>query len=772
MNDHFLFTMSPEDFENKVVVPCCFRLLGMGTISFSKGPDGGRDALFEGIAMRYPSEQSPWRGKFVVQAKSTSDPSARCSDSEFTRLVEAEIRKIKTLREKGKCDNYLLFTNRKLSAGTNQTLTDLIRKSTSVSNVAIIGREGLNAYLSADPELLDRLQKSQPIQFLSLYQVPAPPGDFIGRERLVNDFLQAVEAGASRILGITGMAGSGKSSLAYELVDRLKAEFQDAQLRIDLSIDLTPLEAMGSVIHSINPDVEIKQTIGEARNQYLSALANRKAIVLLENPSSPAILEHLIPPNHVLMIVTSRDRLALPGMFVRNIEEFEPDDSRKLLLRIAPRLDISEANDIAQLCCHLPLALRLAGTLLAERPNISPKRYSDAIRERQSRFSEIDASIDISYSLMAEELQRSWLRLSVFAGTFDWEPVTQVLNLQQGECEDILGDLVRTSMVFWDEHTKQYRLHDLLRLFASQRIDPVESYHAHYNHAAYYLTILGRAAVTDMDESPEAWNLGLANQILAHIVYFSDNDNIHAGQAWTVRESTNVDVARLCCEYAIAGILMHSRRQEHWRRDEWLAAGLEAAEYLGDDLYRAAILREMTLVKLKEELYEDVFRLAQACLAASEKINHLRFQRDALAAIDAYYQSIADEENANRFLERMLDMSVECDDWELLYPNIPAYEVKVEPDVAKVYMTKLGETPNPMAIILAGVKTPLPLGKIAIMYTGVGRLDKALKSAQLGLKIAKQNEDARAIESFSVLVEKINDVDADGKPGQRSRFSP
>ena len=114
--DYKLENLSEDDFE-KLVNILCQDILGMGTVSFTKGRDGGRDGRFNGTANSYPSKTSPWSGKFIIQAKHTEDYKASCSDNTFfenqTSIINKEIDKIKDLKTKNEIDNYLLFTNRK-----------------------------------------------------------------------------------------------------------------------------------------------------------------------------------------------------------------------------------------------------------------------------------------------------------------------------------------------------------------------------------------------------------------------------------------------------------------------------------------------------------------------------------------------------------------------------------------------------------------------------------------------------------------------------------
>ncbi len=86
MKDYLLHTLSPGDFET-LVVKLCHQILGFGTISFSTGKGGGRDAFFEGTAERNPSSRDPWSGKFVIQAKHTERSAASCSERSFGRLL-------------------------------------------------------------------------------------------------------------------------------------------------------------------------------------------------------------------------------------------------------------------------------------------------------------------------------------------------------------------------------------------------------------------------------------------------------------------------------------------------------------------------------------------------------------------------------------------------------------------------------------------------------------------------------------------------------------
>ncbi|MDA3854728.1 MAG: restriction endonuclease [Candidatus Woesearchaeota archaeon] len=149
MNTFHFIDLSREEFES-MVNDICRSILGMATISFSEGKDGGRDGIFHGIAKNF----NGYEGKFVIQAKKTGKLNASCSDSNFIKIIDEEIPKIKSLVQEGNLDYYLMFTNRKLPGIGNQKLIDNIKEKTGVKEVYIMGLENLNSYM--DDSLISR----------------------------------------------------------------------------------------------------------------------------------------------------------------------------------------------------------------------------------------------------------------------------------------------------------------------------------------------------------------------------------------------------------------------------------------------------------------------------------------------------------------------------------------------------------------------------------------------------------------------------------------
>lgn len=147
-----LHYQNEDDFENLVTL-ICKKILGEGVIPFAKGRDGGKDGRFTGTANCFPSENDPWQGNIIIQAKHTEKIQASCSDSDFNKIIGDEIDKIKNLKSKGEIDYYLLFTNRKLTGGADSIIVKRIKDETGVEN-NLIAEEKIQQYLIQFPDVV------------------------------------------------------------------------------------------------------------------------------------------------------------------------------------------------------------------------------------------------------------------------------------------------------------------------------------------------------------------------------------------------------------------------------------------------------------------------------------------------------------------------------------------------------------------------------------------------------------------------------------------
>ncbi len=156
--------LSPEQFE-RLIVFLCQKLLGMGVQGFAKGRDGGRDAKFMGTAQLHPSTTGPWTGTVIIQAKHTNGYNKHFLETDFfnpkseNTVIGEETPRILALREANQLDHYMLFSNRRLSAGAESTIRAHVSTTCGLpeSSIALFGLDDLERLLRTFPDVADQV---------------------------------------------------------------------------------------------------------------------------------------------------------------------------------------------------------------------------------------------------------------------------------------------------------------------------------------------------------------------------------------------------------------------------------------------------------------------------------------------------------------------------------------------------------------------------------------------------------------------------------------
>lgn len=150
--------LSEAQFE-ALVVQAAKLNLGKGVEGFAAGVDGGRDARFEGLADGFPSRARPWEKITIIQAKHTNSY-GYFSDRDFsgesaTAVLTLELPRAKRLHEAGKLENYLLYSNRYLTANANENLLERISSGIGIARekVHLCGVEALDEAFRNEPRL-------------------------------------------------------------------------------------------------------------------------------------------------------------------------------------------------------------------------------------------------------------------------------------------------------------------------------------------------------------------------------------------------------------------------------------------------------------------------------------------------------------------------------------------------------------------------------------------------------------------------------------------
>ncbi|MDQ0379143.1 AfsR/SARP family transcriptional regulator [Amycolatopsis thermophila] len=316
-------------------------------------------------------------------------------------------------------------------------------------------------------------------------ELPAD-GELAGRAEELAVLVEPGDPALVTVAAVDGVAGSGKSALAVRAAHRLRPGYPDGCLFVDLHghteghEPLRPEQLLPRMLRAIGVDGE--HTAGEFDElvaSWRSATASLRLLVVLDNAKSAEQVRPLLPTGAgSRVLVTSRRRLT--GLHAErriSLGALDAGAADKLLRRIvgADRVEREPdaARELARLCGGLPLALRLAGARLQNRPTWTFEYLVARLTGEERRLGElavedhgIEAALRLSYHQLPEADRRTFRMLGLVpTPVFDPLAVAAVLGCTAAEAERSLERLVDASMLLQPAGGR-YRLHDLVGVYA------------------------------------------------------------------------------------------------------------------------------------------------------------------------------------------------------------------------------------------------------------------------------------------------------------------
>lgn len=302
---------------------------------------------------------------------------------------------------------------------------------------------------------------------------------------------------------VAGTAGAGKTSLVLHWAHQVKHHFPDGQLFVNLrgydpGEPVPAQHALGHFLRALGvPATEVPQDVDAAAALYRSVLADRRVLVLLDNAATAAQVRPLLPGSgNSVVVVTSRNRLA--GLAIhegarRLTLGTLPEPEAVALLRTVtaafrPHDDPDRFVELARLCAHLPLALRIAAERAASHPHMGLDDLIAELRDESALWDALSAGADEetsavhtvfawSYRALSAPAARLFRLLGLHPGPeFSLHAATALAELPLGRTRQLLDDLVGAHLL---EQTApdRYQFHDLLRAYATDQAhaeDPPE----------------------------------------------------------------------------------------------------------------------------------------------------------------------------------------------------------------------------------------------------------------------------------------------------------
>lgn len=324
------------------------------------------------------------------------------------------------------------------------------------------------------------------------FQLPPDLPDFAGRREAVKNVIELLSGGSPgawpAVASITGMPGTGKSTLAVHVAHQLREVFTDGQLYLDLGGDglgvVDPHDALGQILTGLGLAGQAIPASSAERTALLRSLcADRRLLLVLDNVQTAGQVLPLFPAGSGCgLLVTSRSGLAeLQSWPHVELAPLDPGEGVELLARIVGtdrvRADLEAAARVVELCAGLPLAIRIAGTRLASRHHQSISWLAGRLDDERTRLDELAVtgvalrrSFDLAYRSLDAGLRRG-LRVLGMLDLPDFGTWTAAAALASSirEAEDVIDGLVQARLLTVTTgralDVPRFRFHQLVRLY-------------------------------------------------------------------------------------------------------------------------------------------------------------------------------------------------------------------------------------------------------------------------------------------------------------------
>lgn len=342
---------------------------------------------------------------------------------------------------------------------------------------------------------------------VALAQLPRLPAGFTGREaelELVANLLDPAGDAQAVVVGVTGLAGVGKTTLAIHAAHAAQAAgWFGGVLFIDLhgydQAQVQPRQALDALLQALGVSGEhVPEDIERRAGLYRSLLARRDepVLVVLDNARNEEQVRPLLPgpgPHRViatsrhtlsglgarLLDVTVLDQAAAVGLLKKVLREARPGDERV-------SIDAEATTRLAEVCGGLPLALQVTAALLIDDPALSARELADRLSDGVTRLQALSyddgsgsgapsvaAAFELSYRQLDTEAALLFRLLPLDPGPdLSTAAAGALAGWPPHRVRTVLGRLAKAHLVEADSTgPEHWRMHDLVRLYAKQLSD-------------------------------------------------------------------------------------------------------------------------------------------------------------------------------------------------------------------------------------------------------------------------------------------------------------
>jgi hypothetical protein len=326
-------------------------------------------------------------------------------------------------------------------------------------------------------EIVDQVLKRLDKKYLPI------PNFLVGQEsraeRLIR-FLKQKKTGVC-LVGIWGMGGIGKSTIAKVVYNNLWYEFEDqsflANIREVWGKDRGPIDLQEQLLSEILKKGNIKvHSVERGKAMISERLCTKRAFVVLDDVSTCEQFDALcgnrngIGPGSII-IITTRDLRLLDIIKVDSIYEVEglsPPESLKLFnwhaFKEASPTEgfLRLSGDVVSYCGGLPLALEVLGSYLFNRRK---QEYWNSVLSKLEKIpnDQIHDKLKISFDGLRDRMEKDiFLDVCCFFIGKDISYVTEILNGCGFHADIGITVLIERSLIKVEKNNK-IGMHNLLR---------------------------------------------------------------------------------------------------------------------------------------------------------------------------------------------------------------------------------------------------------------------------------------------------------------------
>jgi len=421
-------------------------------------------------------------------------------------------------------------------------------------------------------------------------QLPADLRFFSGRDDEL-DRLGDILGVPMPLVVVAGLGGVGKTSLALRWAHRVRGQFPDGQLYVDLrgfaprNQPIDAAEALHGFLEALGvPRAKQPSAPESLEALYRSVLAGRRVLVVLDNARDVDQVRPLLPgTSGCAVIVTSRAYLS--GLVVEEGAEFvgldvfsSPDSYRYLQSRLGDDRLAAEpvaAAEIVEVCGGLPLALAICAAWIQRSPAYTLAAAAEEIRRRQgldafagvANERDVRAVFSWSYRQLSPAAAELFRRLGRHPGSdLALATAASIAGRSRPETLSLLVELTNAQLLT-ELLPGRYGAHELVRAYAAELSDEVEERETVRRAVEHYLhSLIEAAKLFDPSrgqvrmEPPVAgvtpWHP--SNGAQAASWFAAEQDNIRA--AFEVAERAGLDVLLWFFSWGMNGMLMQLGR--------------------------------------------------------------------------------------------------------------------------------------------------------------------------------------------------------------------